>query len=202
MRLRAADRWANIGGVSADVVSLSDGDLARRITVPPPGGARAEEAELVRRYAFRVRLFGRRHLGDEAHAADLAQDVLETLLARLRAGELRDPDRLGSFVLGMARRMVADGVRRTRRREAVHAMLREEDVPILETPDRTDLPRLERCLEALSERERTIVVLTFHRGGEAAHIARELGLSPGNVRVVRHRALGRLRSCMEQEARA
>jgi RNA polymerase sigma-70 factor (ECF subfamily) len=41
-----------------------------------------------------------------------------------------------------------------------------------------------------------VVVLSFYAERDAEGIGLELGLSAGNVRVVRHRALSRLRACM------
>ena len=73
------------------------------------------------------------------------------------------------------------------------AALRAADAPL-------DLDQLTRCLERLSERERTVVVLSFYAERGSVEIATELGLSPANVRVVRHRALARLRGCMEATA--
>jgi len=87
--------------------TASDGDLARAIASAPPGAAQAEESELYRRFAYRVRLYGLKHLRDEAAADDLAQQVLLVTIERLRAGEVRNPDEIGSFVLGTSR-MLAD----------------------------------------------------------------------------------------------
>ena len=55
---------------------------------------------------------------------------------------------------------------------------------------------LAACLESLSERERTVVVMTFFSDSPAQQVGTQLGLAAGNVRVIRHRALGRLRECM------
>jgi RNA polymerase sigma-70 factor (ECF subfamily) len=54
-------------------------------------------------------------------------------------------------------------------------------------------------VERLAERERAVVVLSFYSERGSDDIAAELGLSAGNVRVVRHRALARLRGCMGVE---
>src|SRR4051812_6684722 len=87
-----------------EVVQLApDGDLARRIAARPDGGAQLEEAELYRRFAPRVRLYGRRHLRDDAAAQDLAQEVLLVAIERLRAGGVRNPEEIGSFILSTAR---------------------------------------------------------------------------------------------------
>lgn len=175
---------------------ISDGDLARRIGAQPSGGAQAEEAELYRRFAPRVRLYGLRHLRDEASAQDLVQEVLVVTIERLRAGEVRQPDDIASFVLGTSRMIAGSLRRRVSRREALDA--RFAHLPIAAAPETPDLdgPRLAGCLHALAERDRAVLLLTFYAERTAPEIARALGLSPGAVRVVRHRALDRLRACM------
>ncbi len=52
-------------------------------------------------------------------AADLAQQALLVTLESARAGRVREPDRLGGFVLGVCRTLLRDQRRETaRRREA------------------------------------------------------------------------------------
>ena len=58
-----------------------------------------------------------------------------------------------------------------------------------------------RCLGALPERERAVLVMTFYDDRPADAVAAELGLSAGNVRVIRHRGLERLRGCMDDRGR-
>jgi RNA polymerase sigma-70 factor (ECF subfamily) len=175
----------------------SDGDLARRLA----GGDREAEAELFRRLAPRVRLYGLRHLRDEAGADDLVQDVLLMTFDNLREGRVREPDRLASYVLGTCRRVVAGWHRGTARRERLLAIHGPQLAPSREeTEEPVDRARLTGCLGALAERERTVVVLSFYAERDAEAIGLELGLSPGNVRVVRHRALARLRACLEADA--
>ena len=176
----------------------SDAELAGRVR----GGDRAAEAELFRRLGPRVRLYGLRHLRDPAAADDLVQDVILLMFASLRAGKVREEERLASFVLGTCRRIVADLRRGAARRERLLERFGAELVPAAGTHDEQsfDLDRLRRCLERLSERERSVVVLSFYAERRAAEIASEVGLSAANVRVVRHRALVRLRGCMETPA--
>ena len=52
------------------------------------------------------------------------------------------------------------------------------------------------CLEQLPERERSVLVMTFYEDAAAQTVASTLGLSEGNVRVVRHRGLQHLRECV------
>jgi RNA polymerase sigma-70 factor (ECF subfamily) len=183
------------------VDDLDDAALARRIAAAGAGIDSAAEGELYRRLAPRVRLYGLRHLRDPHAAHDLVQQVLLTTLERLRAGKLREPERIASFVLGMCRMVVLEIRRGTRRRETLLATWGD-------TPEAIDAPeplefdgdRLAACLQALAERARTVVVLTFFADRSADEVAKELGLAAGNVRVIRHRALAKLRECMGREA--
>lgn len=177
--------------------ALDDGALARRIAGAGRAPDSAAEAELYRRLAPRVRLYGLRHLRDRPAAADLAQQVLLMTLERLRAGEIREPEKIASFVLGSCRMTVLEMRRGMRRREALLEtwgdMAEAFEAP---EPLALDSGRLARCLEALSERERSVVVLTFFADKQADEVGAELAISGGNVRVIRHRALARLRECM------
>jgi len=65
-----------------------------------------------------------------------------------------------------------------------------------EAPEPLDTERLKHCLAVLPDRERAVLVMTFYDDRPADAVAVELGLSAGNVRVIRHRGLERLRGCM------
>jgi RNA polymerase sigma-70 factor (ECF subfamily) len=177
----------------------TDAQLARRVLASGLDGTEGEEAELYRRFAPRVRLYGLRHLRDEHAAADLAQRVLLLTIEKLRAGAVRDPERIASFVLGVAR-MTALEMRRGAGRELPIAeeMAGRVD-PSHQSPEPLVRDHLSRCLGALRERERSVVVLTYYQEQSARQIATALGLKEGHVRVVRHRAIGRLRECMGLE---
>jgi RNA polymerase sigma-70 factor (ECF subfamily) len=181
----------------ATLETVSDEALARQIAGGPSGSTDAEEAELYRRFAPRVRLYGRRHLGNDAAADDLAQDVLLLTIGRLRAGEVRRPEEIGSFILGTSR-MMAQGERRVvRRREALAAKFMDTTVEVAPLPiTALDSHRVVACLRALAERDRLVVLLTFYADREAPRIAEDLGVSPGAVRAIRHRAMARLRDCV------
>ena len=180
----------------AGAESLEDADLARRVIAS--GGDREAEEELCRRLGRRVRLYGLRHLRDEQAAADLVQEVLVITVQGLREGRLREPERLASFVLGTCRMVVLE----IRRGGARRARLLEEyarGLPVAESPrePQPEIDRLADCLDALPARERSVILMTFYDESSGDETARSLGLSPGNTRVIRHRALTRLRDCME-----
>lgn len=181
----------------ATLDGVSDEALARRIAGGQRGATDAEETELYRRFAPRVRLYGRRHLQHDAAADDLAQDVLLLTIERLRAGEVRQPEDIGSFILGTSRMMAHSDRRVARRRQALSA--RFMDAAAVTPPSSAaglDAPRVAACLRALAERDRQVVLLTFYAEREAPLIATDLGVSPGAVRAIRHRAMARLRDCV------
>jgi RNA polymerase sigma-70 factor (ECF subfamily) len=177
--------------------ALEDAALARRVAAAGERIDSAAESELYRRLAPRVRLYGLRHLRDRHAAHDLMQQVLLMTLERLRAGKLREPERIASFVLGTARMVVLEMRRGTWRRASLLERYGDTD-EAFETPEPLALnaDQLAACLDALAERERTVVSLTFFADKSGDEVAKDLGLSAGNVRVIRHRALARLRACM------
>lgn len=183
---------------SADVhrSAASDGDLARAIAAAPPGAAQQEESELYRRFARRVRLYGLKHLRDAAAADDLAQEVLLLTIERLRNGEVRNPDQIGSFILGTSRMIAGATDRKARRRETLTLQFHAPDLYAEPAAASADLDVVERCLHALAERDRRVLVLTFYAEKSSAEIAGELGVTGTVVRVARHRALERLRDCV------
>ena len=175
---------------------LSDADLAKRVGE----GQREAEAEVCRRMGPRIRLYGLRHLRSASAADDLVQQVLLKVLEALRAGRLRDPDKVAHFVLGTCRMTVIDLRRTARRQEELLQEFGSMLVPDQAASRDLDADRLTRCVQALKERERSVVVMTFYDERSAAESSRFLGLSEANVRVIRHRAIKQLRACMGAES--
>ncbi|HMK21703.1 MAG TPA: sigma-70 family RNA polymerase sigma factor [Terriglobales bacterium] len=177
-------------------VGLSDAELVRQIG---SGGDREAEAELFRRMAPRVRLYGLRHLRDEHAAEDLTQQVLITTLEALRGGRVREPEKLASFVLGTCRMTVLDLRRGAQRKQRLLEQFGTD--PSARAGVQWAMPRLDRelltrCVQNLKERERAVVVMTFYDEHTGADVANFLGVSEANVRVMRHRAIHQLRKCM------
>jgi RNA polymerase sigma-70 factor, ECF subfamily len=174
--------------------------LADAIASAVPGAAHEEEAELYRRFAPRVRLYGLKHLRDAAAAQDLVQQVFVVTLERLRRGDVRNAEAIGSFILGTSRTVAADLRRTTQRRERLAQTFADRTVSIAPAEESLDQTRLERCLNSLPSRDKALLVMTFYAEKKAADIASDLGIAPGAVRVARHRALMRLRDCVTGES--
>ncbi len=176
---------------------MHDAALARAIAGRGTAADPQAEAELCRRFAPRVRLYGLRHLRDRHAAEDLVQQVLMTTLERLRAGSLREPERLASFIFGMCRMTVLELRRGAARRERLlETWGNLEEAVEAPEPRALDERKLAGCLEGLAERERSVLLASFFADQSADAAAGQLGLKAGNVRVIRHRALAKLRECM------
>jgi len=181
----------------AERTEATDADLARAVSARLPGAAEDAESELYRRFAPRIRLYGLRHLRDEEAARDLAQQVMLLTIEKLRLGSIRDVDQIASFILGVSRTMAIDLKRRERRRERIReTFVIESAVSEAQLDAELDLDRLESCLGRLGHRERMIVLLTFYAERSARQVGQEMTMTEGNVRVMRHRAIGKLRTCM------
>ena len=147
--------------------------------------------------APRIRLYGLRHLRNEHAAEDLMQQVLITTLESLRAGRLREVDKLASFVLGTCRMTVLDLRRNAQRKERLLEQFGADLLaPVPPSMPCLDRQQLARCVQALKERERAVVVMTYYDEQTGADVAGFLGVSEANVRVIRHRAIHQLRHCM------
>jgi len=178
----------------------SDAEVTLAVRIASAGAARDIEAEteLYRHLAPRVRRYGLRHLRDASAADDLMQQVMLLVLDQLRRGRVREPERVVSFIFGSCRTLVLAMHRKETRRENLlerHGeVLASSDISIA---PRHDHERIARCLDALRERERSVLLMSFYDERPAEEVAGELGLTAGNVRVIRHRGIAQLRRCVE-----
>jgi len=188
----------------AAVHEQAEPEVMLALRIARAGTARDVDAEsaLYRRFAPRVRRYGLRHLRDAAAADDLMQQVMLLTLEQLRSGRVREPERVVSFIFGSCRTLVVAMHRKESRREALLERHGDEIAPADIAPvPREDHERVARCLDALRERERSVILLSYYDEKPAEAVAGELGLSAGNVRVIRHRGIAQLRRCV-QEGRA
>ena len=151
------------------VAVATDATLASSIASAASGAAHEEEAELYRRFAPRVRLYGLKHLRNAAAAQDLVQQVFVVTIERLRRGEVRNPASIGSFILS-ASRIVATDLRRTHeRRERLTDTFIDRTTAVA-PKQALDTERVERCLSALPSRDRALLVLTFYAEKKASEM--------------------------------
>lgn len=139
----------------------------------------------------RLRLVARRWAPPH-EVEDLAQEALVIVLEARRAGRLREPAELAPFAVGVVRNLARSGRRREARRAELVSRLAPTPAPA-PPPDAIDSRRLAEHLRRLPWREMDVLVRSYAQGEPAEAIAADLGTTPGNVRVLRHRALARLR---------
>jgi RNA polymerase sigma-70 factor (ECF subfamily) len=182
-------------------VEPSDAELVGLVAEPGEDRQRAERL-LCARFLPRVRRYAEHHLGDARAAADLTQDVMVAVIEALRARRIEDPERLGAFVLSTCRYLTWDENRDTKRRRRLSELIGAEAGIAGETAlTSMDLRKLEDCVRRLPQREQRVVNLTYAEEWPADRIAKEIETTPGNVRVLRHRALAWLSECIEKHAK-
>lgn len=182
------------------MVDVEHAALVRDAALGGDAGRRAE-AEICRRFAPRIRLYGLRHLRDEDRASDLVQLVLLTVLEAVRSGTIAQPELLDRFVLGICRN-TALRVRERESRVEPRAMEDLDAGSVELDVEKLETEALFRCIATLDERARGVVFMTFQEERAAEEIATALGTTPANVRVLRHRAIAQLRSCLDRKSAA
>lgn len=178
---------------------LLEPEIVTQIADPslPQPTREAAERKACERLAPRLRLYGLRHLRNEAAALDLTQEALVVFLQSARAGKIADPAHAERFALGTCRNLVL----RLQRNERRHKAFEGATLPLAEAElppafASIDAARLAHCLGLLPVREQRVILLTFQEERSAEQIATEITTSPGNVRVLRHRAMASLERCV------
>jgi RNA polymerase sigma factor (sigma-70 family) len=173
--------------------------LAARIRSREP----AAEEELVRLFADRIAFLVFVRTRDREVARDLTQDVMLAVVRALRAGHVRDAERLSGFVYGTARNIINNYLR-TRSRLPGEDPL-DAALHVASTPDpvadseRTALVR--RALAALGSTDRKILWLTLVEGLKPGEIAVRLGLTSEVVRARKSRATKKVTESVKRLSR-
>lgn len=162
-------------------------------------GREDAEARLVELFSRPVRLMVRvrgRSLEDE----DVTQEVLMTAITAVRRGQLREAERLGAFVAGIARNVINNRLRGARG-PAFEPLTGHEDAVVAdlrhEMAVRERLEMVRQALGALGAQDRRILQMSLIDGLRASQIAEELGVTEETVRARKSRALRRLKGRFE-----
>ncbi|HVR99594.1 MAG TPA: sigma-70 family RNA polymerase sigma factor [Thermoanaerobaculia bacterium] len=177
-------------------------DLVRRIVSRDP----TAEAELVERFKRAVWFLLRRLTQDEAAAEDLYQETFRLVIEKVRAGELREAERLPGFVSSMARNLFLGSARRSGRSQK-----RQADPEAAETlPDpapgqlarllaQERAARVRRVLAELkNDRDREILSRYYIADQDKEVICRDLDLSDLHFNRVLFRARQRYKELFEK----
>ena len=162
-----------------------------------PGEPLQLDSDALERLRVGVRLLAVRSLSDPDACEEVVQETLARALAALRDGRLRDPAKLGAFVRGIARHVIAD-THRARSRSGSTGV----DTDGLPSGERGQLEalisseerqRLRFALQGLSPGDREILQMSFSEGLTPSKIADRLAEPPERIRKRKSRALARLR---------
>jgi RNA polymerase sigma-70 factor, ECF subfamily len=148
-----------------------------------------------------VHSYVRAILGDRAAVDDVMQEVA---IAVYEAFDRYDPSRpFVAWALGISRNKARDRLRSLARQhhvvrdleamEAISAVAEELDE---EMDKRREA--LAGCLDNVKGRSDDLLRLHYHEGHEPRHIAEQLGLQAGHVRVLLNRVRAALKQCVER----
>ncbi|MBG0565038.1 SigE family RNA polymerase sigma factor [Actinoplanes aureus] len=129
--------------------------------------------------------------GDEHRAEDLVQDVLARAYARW--GRIARTDRPDLYVRRMLVNAHHSWWRRLSNREATVATVADRPGPADAAAEQAERDELWRLVQALPDRQRTVIVLRYYEDLDDATIAEIMDCSAGTVRTHAKRALDALR---------
>ena len=145
----------------------------------------ADTGPLVRRvYAYVAY-----RLGDGPDAEDVTSEVFERALRYRESYDPRKGDPL-AWLIGIARRCVADAALSSRPSEPLADDIRDEADPSGPAVERLTV---RAAVASLEERDRELIALRYGADLTARQIAKALEMRTNAVEVALHRALGRLR---------
>ncbi|MDX2090854.1 MAG: sigma-70 family RNA polymerase sigma factor [Kofleriaceae bacterium] len=159
-------------------------------------------AGLARTHAGRLAAIARREGASAADALDVVQDAFHTLLARPDIDALRDQPEHAARLLATITRNAARNLRRRHHLARPHV-----DVDATELTASTPTPpealdhalaraQLVGCVAKLGDVHRHVITLRVLEELSGDEAAATLGVTPGHVAVLLHRARKQLEQCM------
>lgn len=181
---------------SSAATSLPDGDptVLRAIA-----GDRRAEHELCARLLPAVRAFAARRLR-LGSVEDFAHDALTLFVEALRAGRIENSSAAAGFALGICRNLARERARNDERRRDLSERFGPTAADLLAWDSEILVRRehLEDCYSQLTSKARHVIRATFCEDAADQDIARSLSITEANVRIIRHRSLSALRTCLDK----
>lgn len=188
------------GSGRMEVTGDSPGALVQRIRT----GDRSAEDELVQRYSRGVFFVINQSVSDTTVADDIYQESFRLVLEKVRAGEVREPERLSGFISSLTRNLVIEYFRRSSRQQARQEADADQRIPSPQPSQLDQLLRKEqgllarRVLEALpSDRDRKVLYRFYIADDEKEQICADLEVSSGHFNQILCRARERYKKLFE-----
>ena len=159
-------------------------------------------SHLARDHAGRLAAIARREGAGAADALDVVQDAFHTLLARPDIAILREKPDDAARVLTVIVRNAARNLRRRHHNSKPHVDSDDVELasrvpdPEQQLEDAVTASQLAGCMAKLGDAHRHVVTLRVLEELSGDEAARELGVTPGHVAVLLHRARKQLEACM------
>jgi RNA polymerase sigma-70 factor, ECF subfamily len=138
-------------------------------------GDRDACAALYDRYAGLMRAICFDTTGNLEHAQDLAQEVFLRAYSKLPA--LRDDDRFGSWLIGIARRVCQEWIKGQRRNRKVRTGIPAQALAVESNAQIDPAQQIVRALGQLPEKQRLALHLFYLQGKSAVEAQRILEMS-------------------------
>lgn len=157
---------------------------------------------LARDHAGRLAGIARAEGATAVDALDLVQDAFQTLLHRPDLEELKTRPLEAGPLLAAIVRNAARNARRRHHRARPHVPVEEAGLATsIASPDEAleraaEIDQLAGCMSQLGAIHRQVVTLRVLEELSGPDVARSLGLTPGHVAVLLHRARAQLAQCM------
>jgi RNA polymerase sigma factor (sigma-70 family) len=154
--------------------------------------------DLFEKYSNRVYYLALRELRSHADADDVRAETFLRVLKAIRNQQVRSPDSLSSYILGVARNIIMESLR------SPHRATDGRGLPELPSPeaepelDDDVRQSIEGTILRLKPREREFLRLYYYDELSKAEIARRLGVDEERVRLVKHRCLKSFREIYER----
>ena len=168
-------------------------------------GGRSAEQELVERYGRGVSFMVRQLVPDRDASEDIYQETFRLVLEKIRAGAVREPERLSGFIAGIARNLVLEQFRSVSRRRAREKPEYGQAIPSPAPSQLDGLLREEKIslvrhvLASLpSDRDRKVLYRFYLADDDKDEICADMGVTNLHFNQILCRARERYRKLFEE----
>ncbi len=168
-------------------------------------GTPLDPTEIYERFRTPVMRFGLQRLRNRADAEDLAQETLKRVVEAVNEDRIEEPDAIAGFVYKTAQHVYFKSLRKRGTEQRALSRYSNPGQEISDDQPMTTLLQDERrdrvrtAIDALEADDRNLLQYLYGQGMKPREVARVMGMTPGAVRVRKHRALKRLGALLEDE---
>jgi RNA polymerase sigma-70 factor, ECF subfamily len=179
------------------VTTLPDNELVSNVEQ----GDKLAEGALYEKYSSRVYFLALGELHSREDAEDVRAETFLRVLQALRQGQLRKPDSLPSYIVGIALNVIREFTRKKSATEPLDgrdleaAGERSAESAFLDQETRLAIADVAKRLKP---RDREFLRMFYYEELPREEIARVLGVSEERVRLIKSRALKRFREVYEK----